>query len=161
MFKRNLIFASVGFFLLALLIVPSITNTPFSLSGVTKKASSVNLTAAEFVITTNGADIIAGTPIILKAADLPLPYSKLQTAIVYDGTSPLTTQNDDLDGDGIVDEIVFQLASTLSDPSSKTFTVKVMDEGITNGQAVTTAITMERGLYNETYADWLPAKHTA
>ncbi|MHA2029670.1 MAG: DUF4861 family protein [Candidatus Kariarchaeaceae archaeon] len=126
------------------------------------KDTSVNsseTTAADFQVAAGTTDLVINTPIVLKTTDFPLPYSKLATAVIYDGAVALPTQADDLNGDGVVDEIVFQLQADILATNSKTFTLKVSNDGLNNGQTPA-AIDLTIGDYNETYMDFLPASMT-
>ncbi|MHA2298863.1 MAG: DUF4861 family protein, partial [Candidatus Hodarchaeales archaeon] len=116
----------------------------------------------EIIADSYSGDLAAGTPIIIKADDFPLTRSKLNTAMVKDGTTDIATQADDLDGDGWADEIVFKLQSVLTIGSSKTFTLYVENQGNTNGLVADTALKVaNEKRYNATYDDWLPTSLSA
>ncbi|MHA2029671.1 MAG: DUF4861 family protein, partial [Candidatus Kariarchaeaceae archaeon] len=121
---------------------------------------SVLIYTADIDISTDAGESLAQyTPIVLSADEFQLPRSKLSTAVVMYAGAPLPTQADDLDGDGLVDEIVFLLPNAIGASTSQLFNLFVNTQGLTNGQAAA-AIDFTIGDYNETYMDFLPASMT-
>ncbi|MHA2253770.1 MAG: DUF4861 family protein [Candidatus Kariarchaeaceae archaeon] len=157
--KRNLMSALTGVVLL-LLLLGSSTPVTTPLTSITQtKVSSQIVDFAKFHVATGLVDLPAGTPIILKTTDFQLPYSMLGTAVVMDstGTTAYTTQCDDLNGDGIVDEIVFLLPATITAGNTVEFLLTGKTEGLTNGHTTDPDLKVKHEMnYNETYADWLP-----
>ncbi|UCE12998.1 MAG: DUF4861 family protein [Candidatus Heimdallarchaeota archaeon] len=110
---------------------------------------------AEITVTAGDDKILKNTPVIIDVGDLPEGVENLATAIVYDGDTELQTQADDLDGDGTIDEIVFQLPAYIEANKDKKFSLYTQETGTDNNQTAT--ITAGQGKYNETYDDWLPS----
>ncbi|MHA2363087.1 MAG: DUF4861 family protein [Candidatus Hodarchaeales archaeon] len=146
--SKNTIFILCFAVMFSLLLVPTVLTN----AKVTARNGAV------FDVTAGTTALKASTPIIIDVGDLPITSDDgdLATAIVYDADDEeLPTQADDLDGDGAVDEIVFQLPAEIAASGSATFTVYV-EEGTDNGQDAAD-MNVTQGEYADDYADFLPA----
>ncbi|MHA2364500.1 MAG: DUF4861 family protein [Candidatus Hodarchaeales archaeon] len=138
-------------FIISFLCISLITSkNSFTLSSLARTGATFNVTAGETSLAIN-------TPIIIDANELPFNQTQLATSIVYSDSTALPTQADDLNNDGIIDEIVFQLPTAISSSSSKTFTIYANDTGTGNGQNPNSNLQITQGLYNETYSNILPS----
>ncbi len=150
--KKSKVIFSVVFavIFLSLFVVPSVVKAA---DGT--KVAVIKVTA--------GTDALAAnTPIVIKPADLPEGVTALNTAVIYDGSTALPTQADNLYGDSAIDEIVFQLPEAIAAGESASFNLYVDEEATDNGQSASTTIDLaHEDHYNETYDAWLPAAYVA
>ncbi|MHA2364686.1 MAG: DUF4861 family protein [Candidatus Hodarchaeales archaeon] len=153
MFKKKISKRIVLFSLIIILLLLNIY--PVHVGTTAKK------TGVTFIISSDLTKLIANTPIIIDPQILGINAEKLPTAIVNDGDVELPTQSDDLDGDGTIDEIVFQLTEEIEVNSSKKFSIYFKENGKNNSQDINDDITLTQGFYNATYSDYLPPFHSS
>ncbi|MHA2298862.1 MAG: DUF4861 family protein [Candidatus Hodarchaeales archaeon] len=163
--ERKILITLIGLAFLLVFLFPAVLGLSQTNQMTAKVADrGPRTTFATFTVMAPASTALPdGTPIVLKATDFPLPYSMLNTAIVYDGSDvALTTQCDDLTGDGVADEIVFLLDGDLAAGASRPYTLAGFEQGLTNGFAANTALKVaNEKRYNATYDDWLPTSLSA
>lgn len=106
-------------------------------------------------ISTDENQLVKNTPIIIKVKDHSLLSLKFNTSTVYYESIELPSQTDDLDGDGIIDEIVFQLPSDIDEGTTQLFDLHLGEESLDVNQSVNPNIRISQDLYNLSYSKWL------
>ncbi|UCE15029.1 MAG: DUF4861 family protein [Candidatus Heimdallarchaeota archaeon] len=106
-------------------------------------------------ITADVDPLVADKPVIIQASEFSSFPLDPATIVIKDGDIELPTQADDLDGDGVVDEIVFQLPHTIAAKDSKVFSLYAKNERLDNGQS--TMISVAQAKYHESFKNWLPS----
>ncbi|MHA2253691.1 MAG: hypothetical protein ACXAD7_25250 [Candidatus Kariarchaeaceae archaeon] len=163
MVKKKILTALIGFSMLLLLLAPSAPVNPSLMTMLPSKVSGNRVDFAQFTVIGGASGLTAGTPIVLKTTDFQLPYSMLQTAVVMDstGSTAYTTQCDDLNGDNIVDEIVFLLPNPIAASAQVEFLLRGSTDGASNGDAADAALKVSYETnYSDTYDEWLPAANS-
>ena len=158
MMKKKILTALIGISMLLLLLAPSTPFIPLLNTNLSTKIEGNRVDFGGFSVAALTDDIPTGTPIVLKATDFQLPYSMLQTAVVMDsgGTIAYPTQCDDLNGDNIIDEIVFLAPSDINAPmGTLAFRLYGTTEGTSNGYTADADLKVAEDTYNESYGDWL------